>query len=156
MQVDNSGVPDDICLFSRECGPLEADVRAVTEQVLCHYDQVLLAYLYGSYLRLDTYQDIDIALLLNGTMEPYALFKLQVQIAGEIEDLLSPRVPCDVRVLNDAPVEFQYEAIRTGNIIFCRNEEQKIDYETDMMRQYLDLVYLFDRVDQAFLAGVGR
>ncbi len=156
MQVDNSGVPDDICLFSREYGPLEADVMAVTEQVLCHYDQVLLAYLYGSYLRLDTYQDIDIALLLNGTMEPYALFKLQVQIAGEIEDLLSPRVPCDVRVLNDAPVEFQYEAIRTGSIIFCRNEEQKIDYETDMMRQYLDLEYLFDRVDQAFLAGVSR
>jgi hypothetical protein len=156
MQVDNSEVPDDICLFSREYGPLEADVMAVTEQVLCHYDQVLLAYLYGSYLRLDTYQDIDIALLLNGTMEPYALFKLQVQIAGEIEDLLSPRVPCDVRVLNDAPVEFQYEAIRTGSIIFCRNEEQKIDYETDMMRQYLDLEYLFDRVDQAFLAGVSR
>jgi len=156
MQVDNSEVPDDICLFSPEYGPLEADVMAVTEQVLCHYDQVLLAYLYGSYLRLDTYQDIDIALLLNGTMEPYALFKLQVQIAGEIEDLLSPRVPCDVRVLNDAPVEFQYEAIRTGSIIFCRNEEQKIDYETDMMRQYLDLEYLFDRVDQAFLAGVSR
>lgn len=156
MQVDTSGVSDDICLFSREYGPLEADVRAVTEQVLCHYDQVVLAYLYGSYLRFDTYQDIDIALLLNETMEPYALFKLQVQIAGEIEDLLSPGVPCDVRVLNDAPVEFQYGAIRTGSIIFCRNEEQKIDYETDMMRQYLDLEYLFDRVDQAFLAGVSR
>jgi len=156
MQVDNSEVPDDICLFSPEYGPLEADVRAVTEQVLCHYDQVLLAYLYGSYLRFDTYQDIDIALLLNGTMEPYALFKLQMQIAGEIEDLLSPQVPCDVRVLNDAPVEFQYEVIRTGSIIFCRNEEQKIDYETDMMRQYLDLKYLFDRVDQAFLSGVSR
>ena len=78
------------------------------------------------------------------------------QIAGEIEDLLSPPVPCDVRVLNGAPVEFQYEVIRAGRIVFCRNEEQKIDYETDMMRRYLDLKYLFDRVDQAFLAGVSR
>jgi hypothetical protein len=117
---------------------------------------VLLAYLYGSFLRHDTYQDIDLAILLTGPMEPYTLFKLQMQIAGEIEDLLSPHVPCDVRVLNSAPVEFQYEAIRTGSIIFCRNEEQRIDYETDMMRQYLDLKYLFDRVDQAFLAGVSR
>jgi hypothetical protein len=156
MRVDNGEVPDDIRLFSRKNGPSEADVRAVTEQVLCHYDQVLLAYFYGSFLRYDTYQDIDIALLLSGTMEPYALFKRQMQIAGEIEDLLSPPVPCDVRVLNSAPVEFQYEVIRTGRIVFCRNEEQKIDYETDMMRRYLDLKYLFDRVDQAFLAGVGR
>ena len=157
MRVNNSDMlPDDIHLFLRGYGPLEADVRVVTEQVLCHYEQVLLAYLYGSFLRHDTYQDIDIAILLTGPMEPYALFKLQMQIAGEIEDLLSPHVPCDVRVLNSAPVEFQYEAIRTGSIIFCRNEEQRIDYETDMMRQYLDLKYLFDRVDQAFLAGVSR
>ncbi|MFA4876181.1 MAG: nucleotidyltransferase domain-containing protein [Methanoregula sp.] len=147
---------DDICLFSRSYGPLEADVRAVTEQVLCHYDRVQQAYLYGSFLHNDTYQDIDIAILLSGSMEPYALFKLQMQIAGEIEELLSPQVPCDVRVLNAAPVEFQYEVIKTGSIVFSRSEEQKIDYETDIMRQYLDLKYLFDRVDQAFLFGVSR
>jgi hypothetical protein len=156
MRVDNGDVPDDIRLFSRKYGPSEAEVRAVTEQVLFNYDQVQLAYLYGSFLRHDSYQDIDIALLLSGTMEPYTLFKQQMQIAGEIEDLLSPHVPCDLRVLNGAPVEFQYEVIRTGRIVLCRNEEQKIDYETDMMRRYLDLKYLFDRVDQAFLAGVSR
>jgi hypothetical protein len=79
-----------------------------------------------------------------------------MQIAGEIEDLLTPHVPCDVRILNGAPVEFQYEVVRTGSIVFCRNDEQKIDYETVLMRRYLDLKYLFDRVDQAFLAGVSR
>jgi hypothetical protein len=61
-----------------------------------------------------------------------------------------------VRVLNGTPVEFQYEMIRTGCIVLCRNEEQKIDYETDIMRRYPDLKYLFDRSDQAFLAGVSR
>ena len=89
-------------------------------------------------------------------MEPYALFRLQMRIAGEIEDRLSPRVPCDVRILNGSPVEYQYEVIRTGRIVFCRNEEQKIDYETDIMRRYLDLKYLYDRVDLAFLAGVSH
>jgi predicted nucleotidyltransferase len=89
-------------------------------------------------------------------MEPYTLFKRQMQIAGEIEDLLSPPVPCDVRVLNGAPVEFQYEVIRTGCIVFCRSEEERIAYETGIMRRYLDLKYLFDRVDRAFLAGVSR
>ena len=154
--MDTGEVPEDICLFSRTSGPLEADVRAVIEQVLCHHDRVLQAYLFGSFLRSDTCQDIDIAILLSEPMEPYTLFKLQMQIAGEIEDLLSPQVPCDVRVLNDAPVEFQYEVIRTGSIVFSRNEEQKIDYETGIMRQYLDLKYLFDRVDQAFLSGASH
>jgi len=156
MQVDKGEVPDDIFLFFKKDGPSEADVRAVTGQVLCHYDQVLLAYLYGSFLRHDACQDIDIALLLSGTMDPYALFRVQMQIAGEIEDLLTPHVPCDVRILNGAPVEFQYEVVRTGSIVFCRNDEQKIDYETVLMRRYFDLKYLFDRVDQAFLAGVSR
>lgn len=154
--MDNGEVPDDIRLFSREHGPSEADVGAVTEQVLCHYSPVLLAYLYGSFIRHDTYQDIDIALLLSEMMEPGDLFSQQMQIAGEIEDLLSPRIPCDVRVLSGAPVEFQYEVIRTGRIVFCRSEEQRIDYETDVTRRYLDLKYLFDRVDQAFLARVSR
>lgn len=63
MQVDNGEMPDDIRLFFRTNGPSEADVMAITEQVLCHYDQVLLAYLYGSFLRQDSCQDIDIALL---------------------------------------------------------------------------------------------
>lgn len=149
-------VLDDIRLFSRKYGPTEADVRAAAEQVLCHYDQVLLAYLYGSFISHDTYQDIDIALLMSETIEPYVLFRRQMQIAREIEDLLSPRVPCDVRVINGAPVEFRYEVIRTGRIVFCRDVEQKIDYETDMMRRYLDLKFLFDRVDQAFLTRVSH
>lgn len=154
--MDNGETLDDIRLFSREYGPSSAEVRAVTGQVLSRHDPVLLAYLFGSFVRDDTYQDIDIALLLSGTMEPYTQFKQQMQIAGEIEDLLSPPVPCDVRVLNGAPVEFQYEVIRTGCIVFCRSEEERIAYETGIMRRYLDLKYLFDRVDRAFLAGVSR
>jgi hypothetical protein len=59
-------------------------------------------------------------------------------------------------VLNGAPVEFQYKVIRTGRIVLCRNDEQKIDYETDKMRRYLDPKYLFDRADRAFLTGVSR
>ena len=154
--MDNDEVTVDIHLFYRDCAPLEADVRVAVEKVLSQYNEVQQAYLYGSFINHDAFQDIDIALLLSETMEPYALYKQQMQIAGAIEDLILPYVPCDVRILNGAPVEFQYEVIRTGHIVFCRSKERQIEFEADLMRRYLDLKYLYDRMDQAFLARVSR
>jgi predicted nucleotidyltransferase len=153
--MDDGEVQHDIRLFSRENGPSEEEVRAVAEKILHRFDRVLLAYLFGSFLVRDSYQDIDIAIFLSGPMDPDVLFDLQMGIAGEIEGGLTPRVPCDVRILNGSPVEFQYEVIKTGTVLFSRSLEQKVEYETDITLRYLDLAYLFDRVDRAYLAGVG-
>ena len=144
----------DFRLFSRESGPSGENVRSAGEAVLRRYPQVTLAYLFGSFVTRDFFRDIDIAVRFSEKTDPCTLFDIQMKVAGEIEDLLSPRVPCDVRVLNDAPVEFCFEVIRTGTILFCRSIEQKAAYETDIIRRYLDLEYLFDRVDRAYLSGV--
>ncbi len=154
IQVDEVRAPCDFLLYSKESGPSEENVRSAGEAVLTRYPQVTLAYLFGSFVTRDTFRDIDIAVLFSEKTDPCTLFDVQMKIAGEIEDLLSPRVPCDVRVLNDAPVEFCFEVIRTGTILFCRTGEQWAAYETDIIRRYLDLEYLFDRVDRAYLSGV--
>lgn len=146
--------PSDFRLFSKESGPSEETVRSAGEKVLFRYPQVALGYLFGSFVTRDTFRDIDIAVLYSGEPDPCTFFDLQMEIAGEIEDLLSPRVPCDVRVLNAAPLEFCFEVIRTGTVIFCRNADRKTGYEADIIRRYLDQEYLFDRVDRAYLFGV--
>jgi len=126
------------------------------EDVFLRYDDISLAYLYGSFLRHDNFNDIDIAILVSKQLSPYMLFKLQMKIAGDIERQITPRCTCDVRVLNNAPVEFAYEVVKTGSIVFLQSESTRIDYEADVITQYLDLKYLFDRVDSAFLAGVSE
>lgn len=79
-----------------------------------------------------------------------------MRITAKIEECLSAPVPCDVRILNGAPGEFQDEVIRTGRVVFCRSDPERIDLLADVLRQYLDHTYLFERVDQAFPARVGR
>ena len=94
-----------------------------------------LAYLFGSFVTRDSFRDIDITVLFSGKQDSCDLFDLQMGIAGEIEDQLSPRVPCDVRVLNNAPVEFCFEVIRTGTVLFSRSTDQKAGYEADIIRE---------------------
>lgn len=87
-------------------------------------------------------------------MSPYDLFKDQMNIAGDIERSIIPRCTCDVRILNNAPVEFAFEVVKTGSIVFSQSESFRVEYEAEMISRYLDLRYLYDRVDSAFLRGV--
>jgi uncharacterized protein len=156
----NSGEPDkEIVLFLPSTGPSEEQVVEVIKIVLGRHPEIQFAWIYGSFTRHEAFQDIDLALYISRMicdMDPYALYKLQMQVAREVEEKIISPVPVDVRVLNDAPVEFQYEVIKTGRLVYERNREQRTDYEADIISRYLDLRYLFDRMDQAFLARVAR
>lgn len=156
----NSGEPaEDIVLFLPSKGPSEEQVTEAIKIVLGRHPEILFAWLYGSFTRHEPFQDIDLAVCISRVicdMDPYTLYKLQMQVAREVEEKGISPVPVDVRVLNDAPVEFQYEVIRTGRLVFERNREQRTEYEADIISRYLDLRYLFDRVDHAFLARVAR
>ncbi|KQC10816.1 MAG: hypothetical protein APR55_08665 [Methanolinea sp. SDB] len=89
-----------------------------------------LAYIFGSFVTRDSFRDIDIAVLFSGKQDSCALFDLQMSKTN-----LSPRVPCDVRALNHAPVEFCFEVTRTGTVLFCRSTDQKASYEADIIRE---------------------
>jgi uncharacterized protein len=56
--------------------------------------------------------------------------------------------------LNTAPIEFQFEVIKKGKVIFSRDESRGIDYEADLISTYLDLKYMYDFLDKEFLARV--
>ena len=129
-------------------------IRNRIENRFLMYDDVSLAYLYGSFLRDGVFNDIDIAVLVSKEMSPYDLFKYQMNIAGDIERSIIPRCTCDVRILNNAPVEFAFEVVKTGSIVFSQSESFRVDYEAEIISRYLDLRYLYDRVDSAFLTGV--
>jgi len=62
----------------------------------------------------------------------------------------------DLRILNTAPVEFQYEVVKTGRLVFARDESLRIAFEADVLAKYLDLKHLYDRMDRALLAPVTR
>ena len=119
-------------------------------------EDILLGYLYGSFLRHDGFHDIDVELLVSGEREPYESYKYAMGIASDLERCLTPRHEIDLRILNAAPVEFQYEVVKTGRLLVARDEETRVAFEADVIAKYLDLKYLYDRMDRALLARVGE
>jgi len=123
---------------------------------LSGFEDLLLGYLYGSFLVRNDFHDIDIGILLSRERKPYELFKYSMTIASDLERCITPRFDVDLRILNNAPVEFQYEVVRTGKVVFARVEGLRIAFEDDVMAKYLDLKPLYDRMDRALLASEVR
>ncbi|MDD4255655.1 MAG: nucleotidyltransferase domain-containing protein [Methanofollis sp.] len=119
-------------------------------------EDLLLGYLYGSFLVRSDFHDIDIGLIVSGERKPYELFRYTMEIASDLERCITPRYEVDLRILNTAPVEFQYEVVKTGRVVFARDESLRIAFEAEVLAKYLDLKPLYDRMDRALLAPVNR
>ena len=65
-------------------------------------------------------------LLLSKDLDPYTNLKFAMRTAGEIERGIMPRFEFDVKVLNSSSLELQFEVIRTGAVVFSRDEENRL------------------------------
>ncbi|AJC71447.1 nucleotidyltransferase [Thermococcus guaymasensis DSM 11113] len=97
-------------------------------------EEVVFAYLHGSFTEDRPFRDIDIAVYVKGSVSPFC--------EEELEDELSRLIglPVDVRILNSAPVTFRFRAIG-GLLLFSRDEKARCDFEERTMREYHDYSY---------------
>ncbi|MCD6094080.1 MAG: nucleotidyltransferase domain-containing protein [Candidatus Omnitrophica bacterium] len=114
------------------------------KNILSRDADVLFAYLFGSLAEDREYSesDIDIAVYLkSGAMEYF--LKKDKQILGELA-LCLHRDDVDLHILNVTPLLLQFEIISQGKIIFCRDEQARVDFETDVLYRYFDMKPFFD------------
>lgn len=111
------------------------------EDILSKFDEIEFAYVFGSFVESESFEDIDVALFVCRDMKPYKRLKFSMNVAREI----------DVKVLNYVPINFQYEVIKTGIAVFSRNEANRIRYESHTISQYLDYEETSTWFDKKFL-----
>jgi len=101
---------------------------------LLRRDEVVFAYLHGSFLEDGPFRDVDIAVYVKSKVHPF--------YEEELEDELSRTIglPVDVRILNDAPVTFRFRVIG-GLLLFSRDEKARCEFEERTMREYHDYSY---------------
>ena len=110
-------------------GPYQMERNEIQKSIrfiLNGFEEIDLAYVFGSFLERDDFHDIDIAIHLGKEQSPYQRFKLSQKVARSLEQGIEPRVDFDVRILNYAPVYFQYEVISKGIVVLetrSRREE---------------------------------
>ncbi|MEJ5378513.1 MAG: nucleotidyltransferase domain-containing protein [bacterium] len=109
------------------------------KEALVHEDDVLFAYLFGSAARGDTtpQSDIDIAVYLRpSTTEQY--LKREADLTGTLISALRT-AEIDLRILNALPLVFQHEILKGGTLLFCRDDLERVDFETRVMLRYFQL-----------------
>jgi predicted nucleotidyltransferase len=124
-------------------------------EVLPRYP-VALAYLFGSAAKgqMTSFSDVDIALALD---DSHAAIPNRLNFELEIEAEIAERCglsQVDVRVINDAPLVLRGQVVTDGILLFARDEETRVDFETRTRSEYFDFLPAAEYVRQAFFDDV--
>ena len=97
-------------------------------------DNVVFAYVYGSYARGKgtRFSDLDIAVFLRDCgYEPFMELLAELPVDVDVE--------FDVRVLNDAPPLFRYNVVREGKLLFVKDKGIHETFVYDTLVSALEL-----------------
>jgi predicted nucleotidyltransferase len=124
----------------------EKVIETLSSYLLRQRQDITAAYLFGSFVALDTFADIDLAVLTALNFKRVLTFELDLEKA--LEKICS--YPVDVRVLNAAPLSFCKNVIREGRIILDREPNFRSDFEGKTLKLNFD----FARFRSRYLAEV--
>ena len=95
---------------------------------------IVFAYVHGSFVELDTFRDVDVALWVEDSGEA---FNYAVDLSAKLEAEVG--VPVDVRVLNDAPLPFKRHVFTRGELLVSFDDGFRLRVLDETLRRYFDL-----------------
>jgi predicted nucleotidyltransferase len=94
-----------------------------------------LIYIFGSTVKGTSHKnsDLDIAFLPGSDINEYEIFILAQELAEKVN------IDVDLVNLKKASTVFQGQIITTGSIIYCSNEQIRLNYEMNALKMYAKL-----------------
>jgi predicted nucleotidyltransferase len=116
-------------------------VCTVLINTLLKKDEIVFAYLHGSFLDGFLFNDIDIALYLDDKKIPREknsdyCEQLSIELSELIEHV------ADVHIMNHAPVGFQHSVFKHGELLFSRDDELRSDLIEKTSMEIMDFYEL--------------
>lgn len=126
-------------------------VQSAAPEIFARYS-VLFAYIYGSYAtgRTHPYSDLDIGIYL----DPEALetgLNTELDLALELDKALDHQIETEVRAINNLPLAFTGRILTEGILLYCRNEEARIEFEVQTRKKYFDFLPVIQNYHRAYL-----
>lgn len=109
------------------------------------------AYLAGTLSNRTSFghlRDVDIAILLMDQIKSEQFLDYQLYFFSELAKRLESD-SIDVVILNQASLLIQLQVIKQGQILFSRDEKQRVSFETKAVMAYLDFKKLDEIQNQA-------
>jgi len=112
-------------------------VKEAIRAVLKNHEEILFAYLHGSFVKKDVFHDIDVAIYLERM--PASVLEYELQMETDLMEALRKYI-IDVRVLNGAPLSFKYNVIKDGIVLLSKDDDKRADFEEKTIVLYLDFL----------------
>ena len=130
--------------YAKITHPIEPLLPLLVESFEAHRSVDVL-YLYGSRAggRISSLSDIDLAVLVSGSVEKRELLDIRLQMIGEATSVLKTD-EVDLQILNDIPVQAQYSILKNKRVLYCRDEFIRAEFEAGVVTRYLDFKPFLD------------
>ena len=117
---------------------------------------VHFAYLYGSVAIEQThpFSDLDIAVYIDPALPKTENLSLEMALSLEIDKNLEDGPPSDVRILNCLPLTVAGQIVTDGILIYCRDDNSRIDYETSVRSAYFDFLPVLRKIQQEHIEQI--
>lgn len=118
-----------------EVFPLEKKLLTETVKLLRDTVSPQLIYLFGSTAKGTAHakSDLDIAFLTSANLDEYEVFMIAQQLATKLNRDI------DLVDLRKASTVFQGQIVATGKIIYCTDEQARMNYEMRVLKMYAKL-----------------
>lgn len=113
-------------------------IRTISD-ILKAKEYILFAYIFGSFTSEDIFEDIDVGIFVFGERLQSPI-KLELETENELEDTI--RIPVDVRIINNAPLSFIYNILKSGIVIVDKDKSLRADFEGLIYKKYFDFQHL--------------
>jgi len=110
------------------------------KKILLGEKGIVFAYVHGSFLIGEKFNDIDIAIYLDEkNIEKVKPVNFEISFSLKIEEVT--KFPVDVKILNFAPLSFRYHAT-DGLLLFSRNELKREEFLCKTWDEYFDFLHI--------------
>ena len=118
---------------------MDMDALGPQLESLFRQHPVQLAYLFGSQATGCTHaeSDIDIAVLLAASLTADERFTVRLTLIGALSHLFGTD-HVDVVVLNEASPLLAYEVLRNGVLLYCSDDNTRVDFQVRALCAYED------------------
>jgi uncharacterized protein len=103
--------------------------------LLSRDDQILFAYIHGSFVTDEHFNDLDIAIYCK-EMPAFEMLEYELKLEEKLERQL--KIPVDLKSLNNAPVSFCYMVLKKGIKIVVNDDKHRVDFEMRTYSNYFD------------------
>jgi predicted nucleotidyltransferase len=114
-------------------------------EVLKQDNDIIALYLFGSYAsgNIGPLSDVDLAVLLRSGYPSESYFDKELDLLSKITNILRTD-EVDVVILNRAPFSFAYRILKQNKLLFCRNDLERVKFQTKIVDGYLDFKPLLE------------